>query len=97
MNKSTGGGSWNRKGKSTSKELAGMRRQRSLEWRNERDYSSSDDEIARPVDSQIFASLLAQAQKEFKDDDLPLYPAWRISVEISWVLGCDAFIVHEIL
>ncbi|XP_076255670.1 teneurin-a transmembrane protein isoform X2 [Rhynchophorus ferrugineus] len=68
MNKSTGGGSWNRKGKSTSKELAGMRRQRSLEWRNERDYSSSDDEIARPVDSQIFASLLAQAQKEFKDD-----------------------------
>lgn len=67
MNKrSGGGGSWNRRGKPSNKELSGMRRQRSLEWRNERTCSSSDDEIARPVESQIFASLLAQAQKEFK-------------------------------
>ncbi|KAL1509720.1 hypothetical protein ABEB36_004415 [Hypothenemus hampei] len=69
MNKRAGGGgSWNRRGKSSNKELTGMRRQRSLEWRNERDCSSSDDDITRPVESQIFASLLAQAQKEFKDD-----------------------------
>ncbi|XP_060532128.1 teneurin-a isoform X2 [Cylas formicarius] len=66
---SSGGGSWSRKGKSASKELAGMRRQRSLEWRNERGYSSSEEEITpRPVDSHVFASLLAQAQKEFTND-----------------------------
>lgn len=67
MNKrAAAGGSWNRRGKPSAKELTGMRRQRSLEWRNERNCSSSDEEIARPVDSQIFATLLAQAQKEFK-------------------------------
>lgn len=46
---------------------AGMRRQRSLEWRNERGYSSSEEEIPpRPtVDSHVFASLLAQAQQEY--------------------------------
>lgn len=46
-----------------------IRRQRSLEWRQERDYgSSSDEEVlpARPVDSQVFASLLAQAQQEYQ-------------------------------
>ena len=47
----------------------GMRRQRSLEWRQERGgYSSSEEEIAntRPVDSHVFASLLAQAQQEYQ-------------------------------
>lgn len=48
------------------KAMAGMRRQRSLEWRQERGYSSSEEEIAtRPVDSHVFASLLAQAQQEY--------------------------------
>ncbi|CAG9858626.1 unnamed protein product [Phyllotreta striolata] len=54
--------SWSRR---TSKDISGMRRQRSLEWR-ERGYSSSEEEIpTRPVDSHVFASLLAQAQQEF--------------------------------
>lgn len=45
---------------------AGMRRQRSLEWRQERGYSSSEEEIpARPLDSHVFASLLAQAKQEY--------------------------------
>uniref|UniRef100_A0A1Y1LMI1 Tenascin-like protein n=2 Tax=Photinus pyralis TaxID=7054 RepID=A0A1Y1LMI1_PHOPY len=49
----------------------GMRRQRSLEWRNERGYSSSEEEIPpRPtVDSHVFASLLAQAQQEYSSVD----------------------------
>lgn len=48
----------------------GMRRQRSLEWRNERGYSSSEEEIPpRPsVDSHVFASLLAQAQQEYSSE-----------------------------
>ncbi|GJQ84761.1 hypothetical protein Trydic_g21162 [Trypoxylus dichotomus] len=45
---------------------AGMRRQRSLEWRQDRAYSSSEEDIPqRPVDSHVFASLLAQAQQEY--------------------------------
>lgn len=45
---------------------SGMRRQRSLEWRQERGYSSSEEDIqTRPLDSHVFASLLAQAQQEF--------------------------------
>ncbi|XP_018334457.1 uncharacterized protein LOC108743390 [Agrilus planipennis] len=45
----------------------GVRRQRSLEWRRDRGYSSSEEEFpSRPsVDSHVFASLLAQAQKEY--------------------------------
>ena len=47
-------------------QTAGMRRQRSIEWRQERGYSSSEEEIpTRPVDSHVFASLLAQAQQEY--------------------------------
>lgn len=47
---------------------AALRRQRSLEWRNDRGYSSSEDEIPTrgvggQVDSHVFASLLAQAQQ----------------------------------
>lgn len=48
---------------------AALRRQRSLEWRQDRGYSSSEDDIppARPdgpaVDSHVFATLLAQAQQ----------------------------------
>lgn len=44
-----------------------IRRQRSLEWRQERGYSSSEEDIpARPtMDSHVFASLLAQAQQEY--------------------------------
>lgn len=47
---------------------AALRRQRSLEWRQDRGYSSSEDDIPeRPdgpaVDSHVFASLLAQAQQ----------------------------------
>lgn len=49
--------------------MAGMRRQRSLEWRQERGYSSSEEEIStRPVDSHVFASLLAQAQQEYSSN-----------------------------
>lgn len=49
--------------------MAGMRRQRSLEWRQERGYSSSEEEITtRPVDSHVFASLLAQAQQEYSSN-----------------------------
>uniref|UniRef100_A0A6P7F883 Uncharacterized protein LOC114327337 n=1 Tax=Diabrotica virgifera virgifera TaxID=50390 RepID=A0A6P7F883_DIAVI len=63
--KSTGG-SWSRR---TSKDMSGIRRQRSLEWR-ERGYSSSEEEIpTRPVDSHVFASLLAQAQQEYSGID----------------------------
>ncbi|KAK9704214.1 hypothetical protein QE152_g28426 [Popillia japonica] len=48
---------------------AGMRRQRSLEWRQDRAYSSSEEDIPqRPVDSHVFASLLAQAQQEYSND-----------------------------
>lgn len=59
-------GTLGRRGLKGSLGGAGMRRQRSLEWR-ERDYSSSEEEIpARPaVDSHVFASLLAQAQQEY--------------------------------
>lgn len=47
---------------------AALRRQRSLEWRHERGYSSSEDDIPTrpvggPVDTHVFASLLAQAQQ----------------------------------
>lgn len=65
-----------------------MRRQRSLEWRNERDCSSSDDDIARPVESQIFASLLAQAQKEFKGkklDNMKLHSVLEWSQKINLI------------
>ncbi|XP_044256043.1 uncharacterized protein LOC123005991 [Tribolium madens] len=49
---------------------SGMRRQRSLEWRQERGYSSSEEEIpSRPLDSHVFASLLAQAQQEYSSVD----------------------------
>lgn len=54
-------------GRRASKSSVGMRRQRSLEWRQERGYSSSEEDIAsRPVDSAVFASLLAQAQQEYQ-------------------------------
>lgn len=68
-------GSWSQRSHTDSSERkcgsgSGMRRQRSLEWRDRGGgYSSSDDEnIAahvRQVDSHVFASLLAQAQKEY--------------------------------
>lgn len=59
----TGSGTLGRRG---PKGTGGMRRQRSLEWRQERGYSSSEEEITnRPVDSHVFASLLAQAQQEY--------------------------------
>lgn len=59
----TGTGTLGRRG---PKVAGGMRRQRSLEWRQERGYSSSEEEITtRPVDSHVFASLLAQAQQEY--------------------------------
>lgn len=60
-------GTLGRRGFKGSLGNAGMRRQRSVEWRNERGYSSSEEEIPpRPnVDSHVFASLLAQAQQEY--------------------------------
>ncbi|XP_071056324.1 teneurin-a isoform X2 [Onthophagus taurus] len=61
-----GSGTLGRRGLKGALGPAGMRRQRSLEWRQERGYSSSEEEIpARPVDSHVFASLLAQAQQEY--------------------------------
>lgn len=67
----TGSGTLGRRG---PKGPSGMRRQRSLEWRQERGYSSSEEEITtRPVDSHVFASLLAQAQQEYSSK----YQRWR--------------------
>ncbi|KAJ3630388.1 hypothetical protein MTP99_011585 [Tenebrio molitor] len=58
------------------KASAGMRRQRSLEWRQERGYSSSEEEIpTRPLDSHVFASLLAQAQQEYSSEWMRLFSA----------------------
>ncbi|XP_074032255.1 teneurin-a transmembrane protein isoform X2 [Leptinotarsa decemlineata] len=58
--------SWSR---SHPEKMSGVRRQRSLEWR-ERNYSSSEEEIpTRPLDSHVFASLLAQAQQEYSGMD----------------------------
>ncbi|CAG9838072.1 unnamed protein product [Diabrotica balteata] len=80
--KSTGG-SWSRR---TSKDMSGIRRQRSLEWR-ERGYSSSEEEIpTRPVDSHVFASLLAQAQQEYSENSIALQ-------EIKAV-ECDGTVVN---
>lgn len=59
----TGSGTLGRRG---PKGTGSMRRQRSLEWRQDRGYSSSEEEITtRPVDTHVFASLLAQAQQEY--------------------------------
>lgn len=59
-------GTLGRRGTKGSLGSVNMRRQRSLEWRQERGYSSSEEEITtRPVDSHVFASLLAQAQQEY--------------------------------
>lgn len=62
----TKAGTLGRRGMKGSLGSVSMRRQRSLEWRQERGYSSSEEEITtRPVDSHVFASLLAQAQQEY--------------------------------
>lgn len=89
---SNNSGTLNRRG---LKGITGMRRQRSLEWRQERGYSSSDEEITtRPVDTHVFASLLAQAQQEYSCkffisflDSLSLYLAYY---EVS-----EFFLVHH--
>lgn len=69
-------GSWSQRSHTDSGEDrkcglgSGMRRQRSLEWRDRGGgYSSSEEENisahVRQVDSHVFASLLAQAQQEY--------------------------------
>ena len=59
-------GTLSRRGYKPNTSSTGMRRQRSVEWHQERGYSSSEEEIpSRPVDSHVFASLLAQAQQEY--------------------------------
>lgn len=66
----SGTGTLGRRGLKTA---SGMRRQRSLEWRRERGYSSSEEDLpTRPVDSHVFASLLAQAQQEYSSKYIKL-------------------------
>lgn len=71
-------GSWSQRSHTESADRKagpgnGMRRQRSLEWRDRGGgYSSSDDDNisahVRQVDSHVFASLLAQAQQEYASE-----------------------------